>query len=541
MQRLGKDGLCMTVDHFSDFMYGNAAFLKAIETVYRYVGGSVIYTCNMFFHVQLLHAIRLDCIPVTEDNWLRANEFATQVFNRKIEDARFIVFQAYVGDEEAANSKPVSAAGEWPSTTRSGYYGSVVNCAVDSDGNEHNSPFQNAYYMDKQARRHIRFLLENHSEEIMQRAREHGPRPMPVALQVDEKSMLPFDVQVRNALIAFIWEDIPHSRIESKEITLLRALELLNGEIADRCGFYSDNLHLLLDEDINHDESAEDEMVITDASELGQVPVARMAQVLGTSFAQQFFAEGQLAFLSAMLHDHPFRPITRDELRVWMSHGTSPFGNDVEYKLNSKLYKYLKGLRVRPSSKQWLSTSAVATLSMLRRTLNATRHKKNLGHIDIEAIAVRFHDIEQNARCVSESTTESSDNASPHSTSTRRLSMTAFGKPPEWVAQLSNPRPDYTPPTPRRQHDASTANSAARAQPLVNGHASAHPTTLPVEACPSSRDTVDSQAQPTGAAGVLTTQPLDSMTNPGNGASMTAVLQMFAQMQAMVEELKKSQ
>ncbi|KAJ2806896.1 hypothetical protein H4S07_003699, partial [Coemansia furcata] len=317
---------------------------------------------------------------------------------------------------------------------RGGHYGNVVD---SSDGNEHNSPFKNAYYMDKQAWKHVRFLLENYPEEFTQRARAHGPRPMPVALKVDEETMLAFDVEVRNALIGFIWEDMPHSRVESKEITLLRALELLNSELADRCGFHKNNLHLLLDEEKNDDMSVDDEMVITELSDLSKVPVARMAQILGTSFAQQFFAEGQLPFLEAMLHDHPFRPITRDELKDWMTRGSSPFGNDVDYQLNSKLYRYLKSLRVRPNSKQWLSTSAAATISMLRRTLNATREKKYLSHIDVEAIAARFREIEQDARGVSVSTVESSVGAPPLSKGARKLSMTAFGKVPSWVLKLS--------------------------------------------------------------------------------------------------------
>ncbi|KAJ2742913.1 hypothetical protein GGI20_004133 [Coemansia sp. BCRC 34301] len=553
MQRIGKDGLCITVDHFADFMYDNDAYLKAIETVYRHFGGSVIYTCNVFFHVQLLHAVRLDRIPITEDNWLRANEFATKVFNKRIEDARFIVFQAY--EEGAANDSVEgkaggSAAGARPSSVRGGQNGGIVGSATDREGNEHSSQFENAFYMDKQARRHVRFLLENHSEEILKRAREHGPQPMPVALQVDETTMLPFDVEIRNALITFIWEDMPHSRVVSKEITLLRALELLNGELADRCGFYRDNLRLLLDKDANHDVAAENSMFVYDESKLNQVPGAQMAQVLGTSFARQFFAEGQLSFLEAMLHDHPFRPITRDELKEWIAKGASPFGDDIEFQLNTKLYKYLKGLRVRPSSKQWLSTSAAATLSMLRRTLNATRQKKYLAHIDIEAIAAKFREIEQDLRGVSESTLESSADAQPQPAN--RLSMTAFGKVLSWVAQISNtPPPDSALVVSVGQHDARPAVQAGpvgRVQPTVNGHYSAlQPTALPPIHYPSYGTVGLRQAQPAPAdehnsPAILTTQPLAladaaPTANPGE-ASMAVVLRMFGEIQTMVSQLQ---
>ncbi|KAJ2097000.1 hypothetical protein GGI16_004681 [Coemansia sp. S142-1] len=601
LQRAGRGGLCITVDHFDDFTYGNEAFLKAIETIYRYVGGSMIKSCNLFFHVQLLHAVRLDRIPVTDDNWLRANEFATSVFNKRIEDARFIVFQEYVDKESAAanggdevNGRSDNKAGVWMPSMRGGHYGNILDSTTDSDGNEHNSPFKNAYYMDKQAWKHVLFFLENYSEEITQRARDHGPRPMPVALQVDEETMLPFDVKVRNTLIRFIWEDIPHSRVESKEITLLRALELLNSELADRCGFHKNNLNLLLDEEKNEDESVEEDVVITEIPELSKVPVARMAQILGTSFAHQFFAEGQLSFLEAMLHDHPFRPITRDELKDWMTRGSSPFGNDVDYQLNSKLYRYLKSLRVRPSSKQWLSTSAAATLSMLRRTLNATRQKKVLSHIDIEATAARFREIEQDARGVSASTTDSGTSAPPVPKRARTLSMTAFGKVPEWVLQLSDTQLDnvvsdsrsatVVPAGPAingtaaRELDSSKpvqAGPIGRAKPTAkehisaqlkpvqspnpigkysapiatNGYHSPQPMTLPPmsvspqqEPSPISMTALAAPPSSTSHyAGAFTTQPpvpaAAAAAGPGE-ANMTTVLHMFEEMQAMIRQLQ---
>ncbi|KAJ2790893.1 hypothetical protein GGI18_001512 [Coemansia linderi] len=582
LQRAGKGGLCMTVDNFGDFAYGDEAYLKAIETIYRYVGGSMMYTCNIFFHVQLLHAVRLDRIPVTDDIWLRANEFATSVFNKRIEDARFIVFQEYVDKESAATGD--DKGGVWPPSVRGGHYGGII----DGDGNEHNSLFQNAYFMDKQAWRHVRFLLENNSEEFMQRARAHGPRPMPVALQVDEETMLPFDLEVRRALIGFIWEDIPHSRVESKEITLLRALELLNGELADRCGFHKNNLHLLLDEEKNKDESVKDDVVVTEMSELGKVPLVRMAQTLGTSFAQQFFAEGQLIFLEAMLHDHPFRPITRDELKDWMARGASPFGNDVDYQLNSKLYRYLKSLRVRPNSRQWLSTSAAATLSMLRRTLNATRQKQYLSHIDIEAIAVRFREIELDAQGVSTSAAESSDSAPPMPKSARKLSMTAFGKAPSWVLQVSDTQLSNTASSGNRLGMALPVESAVnglatpefdsakpvqagpvdRALPTTNGHtgdqlmtthspspvgkygvpttptsesrrleqSAVSRTTLAVPPSSNVRPASAFAAQPLALTAAVAANP-DSVAHTSE-ANMTTVLQMFEEMQAMIRQLQ---
>ncbi|KAJ1827992.1 hypothetical protein LPJ56_001353 [Coemansia sp. RSA 2599] len=425
-QVAGRDGLCITVDHFADFEYNNDAFLKAIETIYRYVGGSVMYTCNMFFHVQLLHAIRLDRIPVTDESWLRVNEFATCVFNKRIEDARYIVFQEYTSqsEEDAAEGAGNAPGGAWHPAARNGRLDSFTG----SEGNEHNSPFERAYYMDKLARRYVAFLLDVKGEEFTQRVREHGPRPMPVALRVDEKTMLPLDIEIRNMLIAFIWEDIPQSTLESKEITLLRALELLNSEFADRCGFNSRGLQLALDGTRNVDAAAASDPEVAGVADLQDHPGMHQAQILGRAFARSYFHEAKYRFLEAMLHDHPFRPVTREELKEWSVRGSGPFGEDVDYRLNTRLYRYLRRMQMRPSSKQWLQASASATLSMLRRTMEAALHKDYLAHIDIAAYEMRFKEIVVDARGSSSSTMSSIGFS--QSANASRLRLSAFGRRP---------------------------------------------------------------------------------------------------------------
>ncbi|KAJ2598641.1 hypothetical protein H4R99_004022 [Coemansia sp. RSA 1722] len=426
-QMAGKDGLCITVDHFADFEYNNDAFLKAIETIYRYVGGSVMYTCNMFFHVQLLHAIRLDRISVTDESWLRVNEFATCVFNKRIEDARYIVFQEYTSqsEEDAAESAVNAPGGAWHPAARNGRLDSFTG----SEGNEHSSPFERAFYMDKLARRYVKFLLDVKNEEITQRIREHGPRPMPVALQVSEKAMVPLDVEIRNMLIAFIWEDIPQSTLESKEITLLRALELLNSEFAERCGFNARGLQLALNGASNIDANAANDPQVTSLADLQEYPGSHQAQILGRTFAHSYFHEAKYRFLEAMLHDHPFRPVTRDELKEWTVRGSSPFGEDVDFQLNTRLYRYLRRIQMRPTSKQWLQASASATLSMLCRTLEAALHKDYLAHIDIDTYESRFKEIILDTRGGSSSTMSSI--GFTQSANASRLRLSAFGRRPE--------------------------------------------------------------------------------------------------------------
>ncbi|KAJ2656192.1 hypothetical protein IWW48_005152 [Coemansia sp. RSA 1200] len=455
----GKDGLCMTIDNFTDFECNNDAFLKAIETVYRHIGGSVIYTCNMFFHVRMLHAIRIDRIPVTDNNWLRVNEFATSVFNKKIEDAQYVVMEEYTDSKHAAKEPLPLASVLSPGASRSRY--DSITC---SEGNEHNSPFERAFYMDKLARRYVRFFLGNNSDEILKRARNSSYCPMPVALQVDESKMQKFDVEIRNLLIAFIWEDIPLSTQQSKEITLLRALELFNGEIADRCGFRLINMRELIDKTKNEDGSSDDDKVIADISAVKEMPAGGLAQALGKSFARQYFEEDKERFLEAMLHDHPFRPIERDELNEWISRGSSPFGDDIDFRMNVRLYKYLRRLRVRPSDKQWMQASGAATLSMLRRVKNAILDKGYLEHIDTDVCAQRFKDIVRDTRVLSDGSSLSKSSLQNRSNDASKLRLSAFGKVPAWVSLLTESR--------------STDDESPK-QASIGTNANAHPTEQP--------------------------------------------------------------
>ncbi|KAJ2380343.1 hypothetical protein GGI05_006339, partial [Coemansia sp. RSA 2603] len=369
----------------------------------------------------LLHAIRLDHIPVTDDSWLRVNEFATRVFNKRIKDARYLVMHEYAESSESAANAP---GGGWLPAARNGRLDSFTG----SEGNEHNSPFERAFYMDKLACRYVKFILDVKREDIARRVRESGPRPMPVALQADEATMLPLDIEIRNMIIAFIWEDIPQATLESKEVTLLRALEMLNAEFAERCGFNVRGLQSLLEPHTNVDGDAAADPDITSVTELSDMPATHQAQVIGKAFARAYFHDIKYRFLEAMLHDHPFRPVPRDELKEWSIRGSGPFGEDVDYVLNTRLYKFLRRVHMRPTSKQWLHASAAATLSMLRRTLAAAVHKDYLAHIDVTNYEARFKEIVLDMRGGSASTASSI--GFPQSINASKLRLSAFGRRP---------------------------------------------------------------------------------------------------------------
>ncbi|KAJ1728432.1 hypothetical protein LPJ61_004034 [Coemansia biformis] len=391
--RRGQDALCLSVDHYPDFERHSGAFIKAVETLYREIGGTLTYTRNLYFHAQLVHAIRIDRIPVTDDSWLGANEFATAVFNQRIENAQFVMLHEYTADGGGGDVvASASGSGDWMLGART-----KAEIRSGSDGNEHQSPFFLARYMDRNAESYVSFLYEVMDDRIMQRVHSEGPRPMPVALQVDAGTMLPIDVEVRDKVIAFIWEDIPRSRRVSKEIVLLRALERMNARIIALCGYHEANVHQLMS-NRNDDGRAETDRAFASPEAVRGIPSSELAHVVGRAFARAHFHSAKSAFLLAMMRDHPFRPVSRDEVKEWIAQDSGPFGEDVDFVLNVGLYRYLRQLNLRPSSKQWLQTSAAATLSMLRRTLNAADGKHHLAHIGIVRYESGFADIIRDAR-----------------------------------------------------------------------------------------------------------------------------------------------
>ncbi|KAJ2119509.1 hypothetical protein IW147_005823 [Coemansia sp. RSA 720] len=416
----GNDGLCKRVDHYAQLDYMDDSYRVAIERLYRHKDASLMFTRNIFFHLKLLETIKPSSMPVPDENWIRVNEFATQLFNKRIEDKRFVVMQEYRNSTSSSvppsNSKDAS---RFTSEVRS-RFASLAGSVID----EHTPPFDRAFYMDRMANDYSKFLMADKCDEIRLRVRAHGPRPMPVAVRVDRSKLLQFDIEIRDKLVGFIWEDIETSTIMSKEIALLRALELLNGEIAEQCGFYLENLPRIMNGE-NVDGSVDEDRGITGPEAIKGIPNGQIAQVVGRAFARSYFNNAKVAFLEAMIHNHPFRPLSRDELKDWRERGTGPFGEDVDYLLNSNLYTYLRQLNLRPSSKQWLQVSAFATLSMLRRTMNATTQKKYIAHIDIASYEAKFSSIVQDTRGV----------LSSHVADTNGVSHepSAFDQVPQWV------------------------------------------------------------------------------------------------------------
>lgn len=361
--------LCMTVDHYADFEYGNDKFFEALEAVYTDHRGSVKYTGNMFFHAQLLITMHNRNTMVNDEAvWLRVNEYATSLLNKSVKDGRYI---DTTNDEQVSHGRRVR---QQPSSKDNG---------DDSDQTSQESRNES---MEVLAHRFVNFITETHADLITQRVCEQGYRPLAVKLVVDESRLKPFDKEIRRMLDSFILEDIPTASQYSKNTTILRSLEMINADLAVRCGFFGPNLSLLMNFNINEDGPADSDRDIG----LSGMPSRPSSWMLGKALARREYKGLRMQFLEAMLYDHPFQPISREDLQMLLRHEPGTFGKSVEYELNTKLYAYLRDLGIQPSAQAWLTASASATLSMLRRTYGAIKVKRFFNHIDMDAYGASF-------------------------------------------------------------------------------------------------------------------------------------------------------
>ncbi|KAJ2778564.1 hypothetical protein H4R18_004528 [Coemansia javaensis] len=456
--RGGSDAMCIAAEYYTNFDAQNSTDVRAIERVYREVGGSMLYTRNLFFHAQLRNELRLEQVPVGDDSWFRINDYATEIFNYRIQTAQFVVLDecppgATTTTDAAAAAAAADGTGfQTPRLVRDG-----PDARPESgSGDRHLEKFNLMLYMDPKAKEYVSFLSTMYVDELREWADAGEARPMPVALRVDRSKLRPFEAKVRDSIVGYIWADIPYSRRTTREAMLLRALELANARIAELRGYTQDGMYHLMNSR-NKDGPAESDRPIEDAAALHEIPRGQIAQTAGRAFARAHFDANRAAFLLALMNDHPFRPVGREETKVWISHGQSSFGRDVDYSLNAGLYRYLHRLRLRPSSKQWLQASAAATLSMLRRTVNAVRSRSLVAHIDLARYEAHFARVVQEASAAPE--------AAAHNTATLSVAQdtaadpSAFDRVPSWV----------TNPMELEHPAAAPANGGA-----ANGQPSAH-------------------------------------------------------------------
>ncbi|KAJ1963813.1 hypothetical protein GGI12_001828 [Dipsacomyces acuminosporus] len=446
--KAGKDGFCQTIEYYSNFKYNNDAYYKAIEHMFMTQYEPASFVPDVFFHIQLLRAIERDRIPVTDDNWLSVNEYATEVFNQKIRDGCYIVLQEYTDGADGNESRPGAKE-------------------------EKRSPFETAYYMCKLAAKYVRFYMEMHNDDFMRRIKEHGPRPIPVALEIQNDKALIFDLGLRELVLRFIEEDIPDATPRSKQIAFMRTLELLNHEIAIRCGFDIQALRSSLDVDKNLDEGSSSDCDILETSILKSMSPVHQARAIGKSFARGYYSDAKIQFLEAMLEDHPFKLISLNELRVWRSEGCTPAGKNVDYYLSVRLYKYMKRLRIRVSDSMWLHASASATLSMLRRVKNALLREQLLSHIDIAQYKTQFE--KTIGKMGDDASTCSSEKADA-----MQLRLSAFGAEPAvdlHSINSSNPLPTHR----TSENAVMVSRSISRSTTDASKNATGIPATVPTE------------------------------------------------------------
>ncbi|KAJ2816674.1 hypothetical protein IWW50_006416, partial [Coemansia erecta] len=167
-QKRGNDGLCIVADQIYGFRPDDAAAAAATEKVHRENRGGLAYTSNMLFHQKLWQSIRPYGIQATDAIWNRISEFATEVFNERIEDQVLVVMQERRNSisEPAHVYNPVDSS-SYTAETR-GRYESLLCNEMEKSG----SPYERAFGMDVLARENLRFLMDNYRDDIHKRARD---------------------------------------------------------------------------------------------------------------------------------------------------------------------------------------------------------------------------------------------------------------------------------------------------------------------------------------------------------------------------------
>ncbi|KAI8319570.1 hypothetical protein GQ54DRAFT_32668 [Martensiomyces pterosporus] len=458
--KAGKDGLCHSIDNYAAFNYKSDVDYSVNKDLFKRGDDPTPITADVFFHFRFLRAISSTYPRFSDPEKACADDYAMAVFNQKIKEGHYIVFQEYTGLDGSGESA----------------LGGAADMFRELSGGERRKEqveythFEKEKYMGKMALRNVKFYVDIHCDEFEERVRDHGIRPVPVALEVEEDKVLESDLQLRNLFVNYIWTDIPDSTLRSKEIAFLRSMELLNHEIVQKCRIKMPDFRLLVDESKNVDGSSDSDDEITDVSILKGLSPVRQSNALGRSFARTYFSASRVEFFEAMLEDHPFRPVSRSNLKVWMENDGSPAGVNIDYDLNVKLNRYVRQrLHIRLNDTQWLQTSAAATLSMIRRVKNALKEGRYLEHIDIEQYEALFKNIVKKARAGSDNSTSTGSGAAGNAdqtTDVAKLRLSAFGTAPAWVSLISNPRPDAV-----KQDDS--ANNASASESLGSSAAGA--------------------------------------------------------------------
>ncbi|KAJ2719634.1 hypothetical protein GGI07_005100 [Coemansia sp. Benny D115] len=395
--------LCSPLDHFADG-YGsianpelcNAAEKEMLMQSPLGVGIDVehksldLELCSHHFHICLLDAVEKCKIYEDDANWPSVDSYAVAVFNRAIEDTHYLVFEGY---------RPVTS-----SSASSAFHEEDLSRYITrtDDMVARANAYKRAYYMGIMASLlTTRYIQTAGRQTFLERVHLLDYRPVPTAPDFDSclseeelESELdkPWsDVAIRDALHSLIMETMPHASNESTMVAMQRAIEIYNKTIVD----YVEGSLKRLDQAFG--EADFDLMQHTNQAIFESIRQTRgamtvdMTCALACQLAESWFDCLKRSALRALVTDHQFRPVSLTEVRRWLYEDRAPDGKSIDFVLNTRLYNYLKNMRVLMSESKWLYASATATLRIIELVTMQVQDKRLLGHVSVDSYTSAFN------------------------------------------------------------------------------------------------------------------------------------------------------
>ncbi|KAJ1813791.1 hypothetical protein LPJ75_003040 [Coemansia sp. RSA 2598] len=344
--------------------------------------------CNRHFHMCLLRAVEKCKIYEDDANWPSVDAYATAVYNRIIEDVRFLFFESqHGGFAESSLDEGAANPGFQPECK-----GAVDRLA----------PFKHWYYLGIMATMlTTRYVQKAGRQSFIERTLLYGCRPVPTASDFDnnlseddlemELETPASDVAIRGELHNMIMELMPYVSNGSTMIAMQRSIEVYNKSVVEYVDGQSNEVSSAFaeTEPKPHQRYADQNILETIRLSGGTMTVETTC-ILARWLSDLWFDRLKKTVLRALLVDHQFKPVPLTDVRRWIFEDRSPNGKCIDFILNTRLYNYLKNMRVLMNETKWLFASAAATLRVIELVYAQIQDKRLLEHASVEGYARIF-------------------------------------------------------------------------------------------------------------------------------------------------------
>ncbi|KAJ2478874.1 hypothetical protein IWW56_003444 [Coemansia sp. RSA 2131] len=341
---------------------------------------------DLHFHIRFASAVQKCMIFEGDLNWSSANLYATAVLNRMIEDVHYLAFED-IGRESRIS---VGSAGGLVQYVRTDAMAARVN------------EFKRVHYMGVVASQlTTRYVQSIGRDVFLERVGRMGYRPVPAALDYDDdlseealeraSSHVWADVSIRGELHSLVMNMVPYATTATTMIMMQRAIEIYNKTIVSYFERLRNDLGDVFQGTVEpHGVGPRVLESITQSS--GAVSVAQIGKV-AQWLADLWFNRLQRGLLKALMADYQLRPVPLTAVRRWVTEDRAPNGRGVDFILNTRLYTYLKHLRVQMSASKWLYASAVATLRVIERAKATLARPHLLDHVSVPRLTELFRKL----------------------------------------------------------------------------------------------------------------------------------------------------